>query len=243
METEKIELNGRTWPVHIHYEKRNNSRVSIGRTAINIRIPSSMDREERFREKIRMKNWALKKLTENKDRFRPEPKKEYKHGQIIKAGDEEYRLNISFKDKESSSAWIEGNDICFSLSSNLPEKKANDHISSLLLRLIAKKRLSKLEQKIHELNDKHFQKRINKISFKNNRSRWGSCSKKGNLNISARLLFAPEDVLEYICIHELAHLVEFNHSEKFWSLVGDVMPDYKDKHEWLRKNSAGITSL
>jgi predicted metal-dependent hydrolase len=49
-------------------------------------------------------------------------------------------------------------------------------------------------------------------------------------------LVAPEDVLEYVCIHELAHLVEYNHSKRFWSLVEKAMPDYKEKREWLKKN-------
>jgi len=77
---------------------------------------------------------------------------------------------------------------------------------------------------------------INKIFFKNLRSRWGSCSERSNINISTGLLFAPEDVLEYICIHELAHLIEQNHSSRFWQLVEKAMPDYREKEKWLNEN-------
>ena len=69
---------------------------------------------------------------------------------------------------------------------------------------------------------------------------WGSCSEKGNINISTRLLFAPEDVLEYVCIHELAHLIEQNHSEKFWQLVKNAMPNYQEKRKWLKENGDSI---
>jgi len=92
------------------------------------------------------------------------------------------------------------------------------------------------KEKIDELNKKYFNKKINKIFFKNHKSKWGSCSSNNNINISTRLLFAPEPVMDYVCIHELAHLVEKNHSGKFWNLVEKAMPDYKDKIKWLRDN-------
>ena len=57
----------------------------------------------------------------------------------------------------------------------------------------------------------------------------------GNINISTRLLFAPDDVLEYVCIHELAHLIEHNHSQRFWMLVAQAMPDYTAKETWLKE--------
>ncbi len=110
-------------------------------------------------------------------------------------------------------------------------------ISHLISRVIAKYRLPYLQKKIEDINNKYFQKKIGKISFKNNKTNWGSCSSIGNINISTRLLFAPEEVLEYVCIHELAHLIEPNHSKKFWSLVANIMPDYKDKELWLKKNA------
>ncbi len=78
---------------------------------------------------------------------------------------------------------------------------------------------------------------MNNIFFKYNTSNWGSCSRKGNINISTRLLFAPEDVLEYVCIHELAHLIELNHSDRFWQLIQQVVPDYKKKIQWLKENT------
>ena len=145
-------------------------------------------------------------------------------------------LKIEFKDKKSSSAGISGNTIKFSVSSGLSKERQNRHISTLLSRCIAEKRLPDLKKKIDELNKKHFSKKINKIFFKHNKSNWGSCSKAGNINISTRLLFAPDDVLEYVCIHELAHLVEHNHSEEFWALVEKAMPDYKQQQRWLKEN-------
>ena len=56
------------------------------------------------------------------------------------------------------------------------------------------------------------------------------------MNLSTRLLFAPKDVIDYVIIHELAHLYEMNHSKKFWNIVSQVMPNYKEKEKWLSKN-------
>ncbi len=78
----------------------------------------------------------------------------------------------------------------------------------------------------------HFNKeygyKYNEISIRNQKTRWGSCSKKKNLNFNFKIAFLPEELRDYIIVHELCHLKEFNHSNKFWNLVAKAMPDYKE---------------
>ncbi len=236
MQTELLEINGIKYLVKIHYENRSNSRVSIRRTAINIRIPSFLSSAKKNEQLEKMKTWAKNKIMKNPEKFRLKPQKEYKNGDLLKIGDEEFALRIEFKDKKGSSAGPIGNTIKLSISDNLSKEEQNNHISSLISRCIAYKRLPKLQEKIHELNERHFNQRINKIFFKHNKSNWGSCSNAGNINISTRLLFAPDEILEYVCIHELAHLIEQNHSDRFWTLVETAMPDYMEKERWLKEN-------
>ncbi len=236
MKADILEVDGIKYPVRVHYEKRDNCTVSIGKMAIKIRIPLFLNREERFRELTKLKQWARNKLEENPRKFKPEVQKEYKDGDIVLVGDDEYALKIEFKDKQSSSARIEGNTIYLSVSTNLSKDMQNNHISTLLSRCIAAKRIPELKERINELNGIHFNQPLRKIFFKNNKSNCGSCSRAGNINISTRLLFAPEDVLEYVCVHELAHLIEPNHSEKFWELVEKAIPNYKEKIKWLKEN-------
>ncbi len=68
----------------------------------------------------------------------------------------------------------------------------------------------------------------NQINIKNQKTRWGSCSKKGNLNFNYKIKFLPTKLADYIIVHELCHLKEFNHSRKFWNLVGRTFANYKD---------------
>jgi hypothetical protein len=75
--------------------------------------------------------------------------------------------------------------------------------------------------------------RYNKVSVKNQKSRWGSCSKKGNLNFNLLLAAAPPEVVDYVIIHELIHLREMDHSRKFWELVSNADPDYRRHRKWL----------
>ena len=76
---------------------------------------------------------------------------------------------------------------------------------------------------------------FNAITIRDQRSRWGSCSRKGNLNFNYRTLFLPASYQDYIIVHELCHLQEFNHSKKFWELVGKTVPDYAAIKKDLRK--------
>jgi len=76
------------------------------------------------------------------------------------------------------------------------------------------------------------------VRIKEQKCRWGSCSSKGNLNFNWRVIMAPLPVLDYIIVHELCHLVHLNHSREFWDLVGSIMPDYKERRDWLKRNGA-----
>ena len=74
----------------------------------------------------------------------------------------------------------------------------------------------------------------NKISIKNQKTRWGSCSRKGNLNFNYKIIFLSEKQVDYIIVHEICHLKEFNHSRKFWNLVAKTLPNYYDIRKDLR---------
>jgi predicted metal-dependent hydrolase len=79
--------------------------------------------------------------------------------------------------------------------------------------------------------------RINKVSVRNQKTRWGSCSARGNLSFNYNLVQYKKEIIDYVIVHELCHLKEMNHSEKFWHLVEKFCPDYKILRKELKKHS------
>lgn len=82
-----------------------------------------------------------------------------------------------------------------------------------------------------------------KITIRNQKTRWGSCSSKGNLNFNCLLMLAPPEVLDYVVVHELCHRKQMNHSKAFWSEVEKVFPDYKEARKWLKEDGSQMITL
>ena len=79
-----------------------------------------------------------------------------------------------------------------------------------------------------------------RITIRCQKSRWGSCSSRGNLNFNCLLMLTPPEVQDYVIVHELAHRKQMNHSMDFWAEVGKVLPDYRTREKWLKKNGTDI---
>ncbi len=81
---------------------------------------------------------------------------------------------------------------------------------------------------------------VKRVGVRDTKGRWGSCSAKGNLSFCWRLILAPEAVLDYVAAHEVAHLMEHNHSPRFWAIVERLRPDYRESEAWLRRHGASL---
>ncbi|HAN50208.1 MAG TPA: metal-dependent hydrolase, partial [Lachnospiraceae bacterium] len=79
-----------------------------------------------------------------------------------------------------------------------------------------------------------------RITIRHQKTRWGSCSGKGNLNFNCLLMLTPPEVQEYVIVHELCHRKEMNHSYRFWAEVEDVLPDYRVQEQWLKTNGGAL---
>ncbi|MDY5245862.1 MAG: SprT family zinc-dependent metalloprotease [Anaerobutyricum soehngenii] len=82
-----------------------------------------------------------------------------------------------------------------------------------------------------------------KITVRNQKTRWGSCSSKGNLNFNCLLMLAPSEVLDYVVVHELCHRKQMNHSKAFWLEVEKVLPNYKEVRKWLKEEGSQMITL
>jgi len=81
-----------------------------------------------------------------------------------------------------------------------------------------------------------------RIVIRGQKTRWGSCSHKKNLSFNWKLIMAPEPVIDYVIIHELTHLKEMNHSKRFWELVAQYRPRWREYKKWLKQHEADLTA-
>jgi predicted metal-dependent hydrolase len=96
--------------------------------------------------------------------------------------------------------------------------------------------LEKIVQQRLEFFNRHYNLQYQRITIRDQKTRWGSCSSKGNLNFNYKILFLSPEVRDYIIVHELCHLKEMNHSRRFWNLVAETIPNYVE----LRKELKGV---
>jgi predicted metal-dependent hydrolase len=97
----------------------------------------------------------------------------------------------------------------------------------------------KAEEVIHdrlECFNEHYGFRFGRVTLRNQKTRWGSCSSAGNLNFNWRLIMAPIEVIDYVVVHELCHLKEMNHSRRFWDLIAETIPDFRAHRKWLKEH-------
>lgn len=235
-----VNIDGQEIPFKIYVEKRNSVRVSFGRSCINLRLPSSLSggaREKHFANSVK---WVKSHAKNNPTALSRYKAKDYDKIANIEIYGQSIPITISYKDRKSGSGKYNTRieTIELSLPIDLNDLEKDKMIKSLLSRVCGQLFLPKVTARVMEINDRCFHKSIKSVNLKYNKSNWGSCSTASNINLSTRLLFAPFDVIDYVIIHELAHLYEMNHSPKFWDIVSQVMPDYKEKEKWLKANGA-----
>ena len=121
--------------------------------------------------------------------------------------------------------------------------KDNRETISLLMKSWYKKRFLEIAlPRLSYFSDKYNLK-VNQVRVKEQKTLWGSCSSKNNINLNYLLIMAPMKVIDYVIVHELVHTIHKNHSAKFWQKVETIMPNYKDSRYWLKKNGYKLRRL
>jgi predicted metal-dependent hydrolase len=124
-------------------------------------------------------------------------------------------------------AHLKGDNLMISGPENTTERK----VKAFLQELAKKELTARADIEAHKLGVK-----FGKVTIRDTKTRWGSCSTTGNLSFSWRLILAPREVLEYVAAHEVGHLKEMNHGKKFWKIVENLYPAHHEARKWLKDN-------
>lgn len=236
VQTIQVEVQGQYVLVKVYHENRKATRSSIGAKHIILRFPYWLPKENQKSDFKKFKVWLENSFANNEELREKFLGKSYQDGDTLKVGSRFYTLRFEYVEAKNHKARIHNKTIYFQLCQDDTKGNIKQSIRKMLSRLIGSDFKPEISRRMNELNNLYFKMPVKSLTFKYNQSNWGSCSNKKNLNLSTRLLFAPDDVIDYVIIHELAHLIELNHSDRFWKLVSDAMPNYKEKEEWLKEN-------
>ncbi|MCB0571304.1 MAG: M48 family metallopeptidase [Phaeodactylibacter sp.] len=231
----QFDIEGQAVPVKVYREARRGARFYLGKRHAILRLPIAITHESEQEIIEKFHSWLARRVKHNEGVIAHYEARQYKDGDTLQVGQRSYLLRIRYADRKTHSGKLEpGNTIRLSLSKLDEGDNLQKNIRHLLSRIVAQDFLPEISNRVQELNKRFFQKPIREIRLKHTHSRLGSCSTKGIINLSTRLLFAPQDVIDYIIIHELAHLVEMNHSPRFWKAVEQAMPNYREKEQWIK---------
>ncbi|MBK7096120.1 MAG: M48 family metallopeptidase [Saprospiraceae bacterium] len=223
-------------PVEVFKEFRMDVRTVIRQNKMIIRLPIYYGSAEIKKSIKNAEEWVKGHIDNNaalKKRFEI---KEYKSSDELFINGVKFILELKESDISNYKAQLDNNIIKISVPRESDKRERNEALIYLQSKLTGNYFLPEIIKRIEDLNKKYFNVNINGVKLKYNKSNWGSRSVRNNINISTRLLFAPKDVQDYVFIHELAHFIEMNHSKRFWDIVRAIMPDYREKELWLKKN-------
>ncbi|NNF34311.1 MAG: M48 family metallopeptidase [Saprospiraceae bacterium] len=221
-------------PVILHKEFRRSIRFSITKKGLVIRCPVLTPSREILKN---AKTWCLK-LKGNK----PAALAEFKYSDYFNVKElnflnDRYHISVTTIPTDKDRISWEEKKIKVIISDQYDSGQASKSIRELITTFAVRRYTPFIKERVNQINRQHFNVVINNVRLKNNRTNWGSCSSKGNINLSVRLLKAPMKVLDYVIIHELAHRIEMNHSSRFWNIVAKACPDYKTSEKWLKEHS------
>ena len=140
---------------------------------------------------------------------------------------------------QENKAWIERKKA--KLQNRAPDEASADILSDEELKKLSEEAKRVLSEKAHRYAGR-IGVTFGRISIRHQKTKWGSCSSKGNLNFNCLLILLPEEVRDYVVVHELAHLREMNHSEMFWAEVEKIIPDYKLRSKELKELGGPLIS-
>ncbi|MTB50625.1 M48 family metallopeptidase [Lewinella sp. W8] len=225
-------------PVKIITERgRYGTRASVTSRALIIRVPAALRPGDRSGQIRKMLDWARGVLRDKPEAFAHFKTAALAENYRFALRGKSYRIRLETHGARSHRIKVTGEEeLLVKVNADDDRLRSGQLLPRLLAKHFGKQYLPMISERVHTLNREHFRRPINSVKLSDTYSRWGSCSVKGNINLATRLLLAPDPVLDAVIVHELAHLVEHNHSPRFWAEVSRVLPNYREYDAWLREH-------
>ena len=211
-------------PYNLIRSKRKTLTLQIAEGKLIVRAPLRLPKYEIDRFVASKTKWIEDKLAQSRERLEQRETFSLTYGKTVLFRGQEHTIAA----KGGRAAGISGNTIY------MPPGLDSDEIKDVckkLYRHLAKEYISKRAEE--------FSRQMNVfpsgIRITSAKTRWGSCSSKKSMNFSWLLLMADDDAIDYVIVHELAHILEMNHSKKFWAIVENILPDYRRRQTSLKK--------
>lgn len=216
--------------------RRKTSEITVDHTGVIVRVPSKKNIDDIKLMVGRKANWIISKQQEYLQITKEVAKPTFEDGSRLPYLGRMIPLRVFMGKKTDAIRLFRGELIVTLRAARQIDKEIIRRLYDRLLQEQAEKYLTRSVEKFSEMVGIL----PRRIIVKHMRNRWGSATKDNILNLNAKLLKAPEEVIEYVVLHELCHLKERNHSHRFWNLVRSLMPDYEAKSHWLQRNSLGL---
>ncbi len=231
---EKITVNGKDYLLKPYRDHGKNAIARLKGNVIYIKLPRHWNAELAWRIAEKLKNRMITNIGKG---IASSPELTFYNVNELTVLGQQYIIEKTENENKRNRARIVENRILVNVIATLEEHKKKEVVDELVRRSLSRELLPKIIAKVDEINNLYFHSEIGKVSLRQQSSRWGSCSPANNISINFSLLFLPQEILDYVIVHELAHTKMRNHSEKFWLLVEKIMPDFRERRRWLKKEA------
>lgn len=217
----------------INYKKRKTIGIYIDSYGnIELRVPKDAPMKGILFVVEKKWDWILKKSKEMKDRSAGHTKKVYDHGEVFLYLGNSYPIFIT-SDLECKQDYV----LFEEDKLKIYVKQHDDESAKRALKRFYYQKCKALVEERIRIYQNNFKVKPRSIRISDNKSNWGSCNSKYELTFNWKLAMAPIEVIDYIVVHEMCHMVHLNHERSFWRLVGKILPEYEKSQEWLELTS------
>ena len=217
----------------IRTDRLKSASIDVEDNLVKVTVPKNLS-DERIEELIKGRTlWIKQKLALQASAIVSKPK-EYVDGEAFAYLGRNYRLKCA-KGVEESVKLKSG----YLNVTTKNGKRNSEHLKAVVEQWYRTKALSRLNDKTRRYSA-ILKVEPTSINLKDYKAMWGSCSPKGVVSYNWRIILAPHKIVDYIVVHELCHLIEPNHSSKYWKQVRSVIPDYEHSKEWLKNNGSSL---